>query len=269
LGDVAYLLSPKDLVGLDAVPALAEIGVAGLKIEGRLKGPAYVATTVAHYRRAVDEATQEAAAPLASSPSSPRRAPLDLPLDEASLHVAYSRGISRGFLFGADHQTLVEGRFPRHRGLPLGRVLAVTGSVVTVVRDPAQRPITGGRALDGRDMDGRHADGRASDGRDSDGRDSDDRRTDGRRTDGRDSDDRSTDGRRADGRDADSDGADQAISVVRRAGMGVVFDRGRPEQAEQGGPIFGVETARDGEYRLRFGDPGPDLARVGVGDFVW
>src|SRR5262249_34847279 len=33
LGEVEYLLSPKDLVGLDAIPALAEIGVASLKIE--------------------------------------------------------------------------------------------------------------------------------------------------------------------------------------------------------------------------------------------
>src|SRR5215203_4987722 len=53
LGEVEYLLSPKDLVGGDAVRALAEIGVASLKIEGRLKGPHYVATTVAHYRAAV------------------------------------------------------------------------------------------------------------------------------------------------------------------------------------------------------------------------
>ncbi|MBC7974926.1 MAG: U32 family peptidase, partial [Myxococcales bacterium] len=50
LGEVAYLLSPKDLVGLDAVPALAGLGVASLKIEGRLKAPHYVATAVAQYR---------------------------------------------------------------------------------------------------------------------------------------------------------------------------------------------------------------------------
>ncbi len=56
LGEVEYLLSPKDLVGLDAVPALADIGVASLKIEGRLKGPAYVATAVNQYRRAAAQA---------------------------------------------------------------------------------------------------------------------------------------------------------------------------------------------------------------------
>src|SRR6185503_3751383 len=79
LGDVAYLLSPKDLVGLDAVPALAELGVAALKIEGRLKGPQYVATTVAHYRALAAAATGD---PLPT-------APIRIPTDEPSLHIAY------------------------------------------------------------------------------------------------------------------------------------------------------------------------------------
>ena len=58
LGEVEYLLSPKDLVGSDVVSALAQIpSVASLKIEGRLKGPHYVATAVAHYREAVAVAT--------------------------------------------------------------------------------------------------------------------------------------------------------------------------------------------------------------------
>jgi putative protease len=50
--------------------------------------------------------------------------------------------------------------------------------------------------------------------------------------------------------------------------MGVVFDAGTPEQAEQGGPIFAVARTPNG-HRLRFGQPGPDLSRVRVGDFVW
>jgi len=194
LGEVEYLLSPKDLVGGDAVRALAEIGVASLKIEGRLKGPHYVATTVAHYRAA-------AAAAVGESPLVP---PVDIATDDASLHVAYSRGISRGFLHGSDHQTLVEGRFPRHRGLPLGRVVLVDRDSVIVVDDPAIRP----------------------------------------------------------------NAAVPSPALEPRAGMGVVFDRGRPEDAEQGGPIFAVERTREGT-RLVFGRPGPDLASVSVGDFVW
>src|SRR5215510_9364751 len=137
LGDVAYLLSPKDLTGIDAVPALAELGVAALKIEGRLKGPQYVATTVAQYRAIAAAATGEPA----PSPS------VRIPPGEPSLHIAYSRGITRGFLAGADHQTLVEGRFPHHRGVPLGRVIRIDGDSVLVAADPAQRPLTGGRAI--------------------------------------------------------------------------------------------------------------------------
>src|SRR5262245_3415049 len=83
LGEIAYLLSPKDLVGLDAVPQLAEIGVASLKIEGRLKGPHYVATAVAQYRAAT------AAVAGRPAPESPVR----IPDDEPALHIAYSRGV--------------------------------------------------------------------------------------------------------------------------------------------------------------------------------
>jgi putative protease len=200
LGDVAYLLSPKDLVGLDAVPALAEIGVASLKIEGRLKGPAYVATAVAQYRRAVDPTFEPAA---------------EIPMDRDALDVAYSRGSSAGFLAGADHQTLVEGRFPRHRGLPIGRVERIEGDELDVVIDPAQRPITGGRAI---------------------------------------------------GVATPPPAPRPSVDV--RAGMGVVFESGTPELAEQGGPIFAAARTPRG-YRLRFGDPGPDLGKVKVGDFVW
>src|SRR4051812_16023344 len=138
LGEVEYLLSPKDLVGLDAVPALAEIGVASLKIEGRLKGPAYVAATVAQYRAAVDPFR---------TPGTPAFEPaVAIPGDRDALEIAYSRGVSAGFLAGADHQTLVEGRFPRHRGRALGRVTLLDRAKgeLEVVPDPAQRPVTGG-----------------------------------------------------------------------------------------------------------------------------
>lgn len=211
LGEVEYLLSPKDLVGLDVIQPLADAGVASLKIEGRLKGPAYVATAVAQYRRAAALAVGE----------TPPALPVDVPLDRASLHIAYSRGVSTGFLAGTDHQTLVEGRFPRHRGLPLGRVVEIDGDEVEVVDDPAQRPVTGGLALDERTRD----------------------------------------------RDAADTRAPERLSEV-RAGMGVVFDAGTPELAEQGGPIFAVAPTPRG-HRLRFGQPGPDLSKVRVGDYVW
>lgn len=51
-----YLLSPQDLMGVELIPELIQAGVSCLKIEGRLKGPEYVAMTTRVYRQAVDAA---------------------------------------------------------------------------------------------------------------------------------------------------------------------------------------------------------------------
>ncbi|MBL8730845.1 MAG: DUF3656 domain-containing protein [Planctomycetes bacterium] len=141
LGDVRYLLSPKDLAGARAVPELLRLGVHGLKIEGRQKGPVYVATATGGYRRWVDALTSGADAKTAE-----RRLAQDL----LSMSLAYTRGFGDGFLGGSDHQTLVEGRFPKHRGVFVGRVVRVVGDQV-VVREAADgRPWTGALALDER-----------------------------------------------------------------------------------------------------------------------
>ena len=49
-----YLLSTRDLCGIDDLACLRDAGVNSLKIEGRLKRAEYVAVTVAAYRRALD-----------------------------------------------------------------------------------------------------------------------------------------------------------------------------------------------------------------------
>ncbi len=54
MGDVAYLLSPKDLAALELVPELIEAGVSSFKIEGRMKSPEYVANVTSKYRAAID-----------------------------------------------------------------------------------------------------------------------------------------------------------------------------------------------------------------------
>lgn len=126
LGDVRYLLSPKDLAGFRAVKALQEIGVATLKIEGRQKGPVYVHTAVSTMKRFLDE-------------PDPRRLGRDL----RDLSLAYSRGFGDGFFAGSDHQTLVDGRHPRHRGLCLGTVTAIQDSWVTLGPVPRSAPAEG------------------------------------------------------------------------------------------------------------------------------
>lgn len=59
LQDVSYLLSPQDLMALEQLPAMVAAGVGCFKIEGRLKGPEYVAATTAAYRAGVDAAWQQ------------------------------------------------------------------------------------------------------------------------------------------------------------------------------------------------------------------
>lgn len=52
--DSGYLLSPRDLCGLDYIPSLIEAGVKSFKIEGRLKSPEYVAVVTRIYRKYID-----------------------------------------------------------------------------------------------------------------------------------------------------------------------------------------------------------------------
>ena len=214
LGEVRYLLSPQDLAGAPAVEALMHAGVASLKIEGRQKGPAYVAATVAGYKRWRDA--------IADGDADPARLADDL----ATMGLAYSRGPSLGFLGGVDHQRLVVGRAPKHRGVYLGRVIARGGRSLEVVRDDDGRPWTGGLAL-------------------------------------------------GETRPTAAVPAPALVPAIEprpiapTPGLGVVFDDGHPEADEQGGPIFAVEELDAGHWRLGFGEPGPDLARVAVGTRVW
>ncbi len=106
LGDRAYLLSPQDLFAVDAVEALVAHGVSSLKIEGRLKGPEYVAATTRLYRQSVAAAYGEGDAPSETA-------------RERAL-ATYTRGSGLGFLHGINHQTLVEARHCDHRGLAAG-----------------------------------------------------------------------------------------------------------------------------------------------------
>lgn len=117
LGNRRYLVSPKDLCGLDEIPALTGLGIDSFKIEGRLKTPQYVASTASAYRRAV-------AAALDGVPERRDEAPGAVPGDPAGLQVTYSRGFFSGWLGGVDHQRLVDGRYGAHRGLELGVVMA-------------------------------------------------------------------------------------------------------------------------------------------------
>src|SRR5882672_6055205 len=109
LADARYLLSPGDLYALRQIPEIVDIGIAALKIEGRYKDANYVALTTRAYRKAVDEACAGRNAAIT-------------PSEKLQIEQVYSRGLGPFFMSGTNHQLVVSGRAPRHRGVFMGRI---------------------------------------------------------------------------------------------------------------------------------------------------
>ena len=105
LEDQRYLLSPQDLAAWELLPELQRIGIASLKIEGRLKDATYVAAVTDAYRRRLDRSEPEPV--------------------QRQLELAFSRGLSTGWLEGINHRRLVHGRWSKKRGPLIGRMLQI------------------------------------------------------------------------------------------------------------------------------------------------
>lgn len=127
MGDVTYLLSPKDLAAIDIVPELIEAGVTSFKIEGRMKQPEYVANVVSKYRKAIDDYFD-------GQWSGPSKE------EVRELEQSFSRGFTHGFLKGTNNKKLVDGTFPKSRGVYVGRVEQVLrDGVVCKIEAPLKR----------------------------------------------------------------------------------------------------------------------------------
>jgi putative protease len=136
LGEARYLLSPGDLYALQHMPEIVQIGLSALKIEGRYKDAAYVALTTHAYRQAVDEAWAGQSLTISRA-------------EELQLEQVFSRGLAPHFITGANHQTVVKGRSPRHRGVLMGRVvrLLADGVIIAPSADAAASPLKPGDGL--------------------------------------------------------------------------------------------------------------------------
>ncbi|MEK5257121.1 U32 family peptidase [Paenibacillus sp. FSL F4-0125] len=127
MGDVTYLLSPKDLAAIDLMPELIEAGVTSFKIEGRLKSPEYVANVVSKYRKAIDRYFD-------GDLSKPSKE------EVRELQQSFSRGFTHGFLDGTNNKKLVDGTFPKSRGVYLGTVEQILrDGVVCRIHAPLKR----------------------------------------------------------------------------------------------------------------------------------
>ncbi|MEG0156095.1 MAG: U32 family peptidase [Anaerovoracaceae bacterium] len=96
----SYILSTKDLNTIDHIHALK--GIDSLKIEGRMKEPAYVANVVSKYRKALDDKITEE--------------------DKDDLQKTFNRTFTKGYLFHEDQKEITNTARPNNFGYEIGRI---------------------------------------------------------------------------------------------------------------------------------------------------
>lgn len=113
--DGDYILSLKDMMGIERIPDFLDAGVASLKVEGRMKSVEYVYNTVAAYRRAIDEAERGRQADTE---------PLVLSLKEE-----FNRGYASSYLDDHIGKHMMTALAPGNHGVDAGRAEQVKGAV--------------------------------------------------------------------------------------------------------------------------------------------
>ena len=111
--------SPYDLEALPIIPELTAMGVAALKIEGRMKGPDYVAKVVSVYRRALD-----------------RSELIDELVEE--LKEDFGRPKTQAFFSSFNQPILQDPDKPAATGILLGRIVAVVDRRISFKAEPAE-----------------------------------------------------------------------------------------------------------------------------------
>ena len=96
----SYLLSTKDLNTIDHIDDLKEID--SLKIEGRMKEPAYVANVVSKYRLALDGKLTDG--------------------DKEDLNKTFNRTYTKGYLFHEDPRDITNVQKPNNFGYEIGKI---------------------------------------------------------------------------------------------------------------------------------------------------
>lgn len=121
--EVGHLFSMRDIDLVSHVPELVRLGVAALKIEGRLKSPAWVGCVVHWLRRALDR------------PGDPGLDSDELRAFDREVSVLYSRPRTAAFFEGRrDAAGLTTPDSPGHRGLDVGPFTVVPGDPEPLVR---------------------------------------------------------------------------------------------------------------------------------------
>ena len=114
-----FALSLKDLNSLENIGRLIDVGVNSLKIEGRMKSPAYVYLVTSLYRKAIDSYYETGR----------------VFIDKDMLHdlkVTFNREYTRGFLFNESNNNIVNMKSSNHQGVLAGNVIKSKNNNVEV-----------------------------------------------------------------------------------------------------------------------------------------
>ena len=107
-----YLLSPKDMCTIEAVPDILDAGVYSLKIEGRMKSPEYVAGVSHAYRKYVDMYLEKG-----------RDGYRVEEQDIRQLMDLYNRGgFCKGYYYAQNDKSMMTFDRPNHQGIVIGNI---------------------------------------------------------------------------------------------------------------------------------------------------
>lgn len=115
-----YILSKKDIYGLDILDKIIESNITSLKIEGRNKTPEYVALVISNYRKYINKYLEEKKLEIDSN-------------DEKEIMQMFNRnGKSHGYLDGIKYKDSITTLSPKNTGIYLGKVIEKKGKLIKV-----------------------------------------------------------------------------------------------------------------------------------------
>ena len=111
-----YLLSPKDMCGMDYIRELIKTGIDSFKIEGRMKSAEYAAGVVEAYRRIIDNTLE------------------DMEKDKETVSELYNRGgFNSGYFMQHNGKDMMSTERAGHNGVLVGSVSKANGRKAVIV----------------------------------------------------------------------------------------------------------------------------------------
>lgn len=108
----SYLMSPKDVETLEIIPQLIDAGIDTFKIEGRMKGPDYIASVARNYSKYIDLAMENKAYEVAQK-------------DKDELLTVFNRGgFTQGYFTEKPGKPMMATESPKNIGLLIGEVIS-------------------------------------------------------------------------------------------------------------------------------------------------